>query len=184
MSTPSRFRGEAERIYEITDDSGFLGVFDPDNYESFVDEDWSLHQLLAHFKAEVAARHLLLWGTGREDNWLVLVRDRWTREAGFREVRGSVVASRKRLCLTSYEALTMGAQFQDVRLPQAHDEHLLLRVPSGMLGCRIVQLNSPDQDPPAHCEYDFLIELKRSTRGIASWKKLPWVDPRLGEDPR
>jgi hypothetical protein len=52
-------------ILEVTDDSGFLALVDPDAYESFVAEDWSLEQLIEHFKGEMAQGRLLIWDIQR-----------------------------------------------------------------------------------------------------------------------
>jgi len=53
-------------MLEVTDDSGFLALVVPATYETFVDSDWTLEQLLTHFKAQMDLRSLLIWGTGLE----------------------------------------------------------------------------------------------------------------------
>ena len=82
-----RMIGDHLRV-EVTDDSGFLAIVDPDAYESFVDEDWELDALVAHFLAQMRANRLLLWGTGREDMWLVDVRSKPASDPGYRELTG------------------------------------------------------------------------------------------------
>jgi hypothetical protein len=61
-------RGEREMAekpleIEVTDDYGILALVDPAAYESFVDNDWTLKQLVSHFKSETNEKHLLVWGT-------------------------------------------------------------------------------------------------------------------------
>ena len=54
-----------------TDDSGFIGVVNPDKYNSFVSEDWQLPQLLNRFVDEMNNDTLILWSTGSENVWIV-----------------------------------------------------------------------------------------------------------------
>jgi hypothetical protein len=45
----------SSRCFEVTDDSGFLALVDPQAYEGFVDEDWELEELIDRFRREMAA---------------------------------------------------------------------------------------------------------------------------------
>jgi hypothetical protein len=47
--------------YAVSDDSGFLALLDPSAYSSFVSTDWTLDQLIQHFKAEMHCEHLVIW---------------------------------------------------------------------------------------------------------------------------
>lgn len=38
-------------MLEVSDDSGLLALIDPDAYEGFVGEDWTLDRLTAHFRS-------------------------------------------------------------------------------------------------------------------------------------
>ncbi|HET6247626.1 MAG TPA: hypothetical protein VFE47_08015 [Tepidisphaeraceae bacterium] len=166
--------------YKVIDDSGYIGLFDPDAYVAFVSEEWTLPTLVARFKREIGAGHLLLWGTGMENFWKVKAQLGFSRRKGFREVLGSIDVSQSRLCLTSYDSLTMGAQFEDVKLPQRHELQLIVPVPSGKYECRVVQLNDPDAlvGETAEDQDDFLVELRPRTVAdkIATWKSIPWGD--------
>ena len=104
-------------LFKVTDDSGFLAIIDPDAYRGFVHADWTWDTIQEHFRREMRDRHLLIWGTGMEHCWSIDVSFQPTRASGFREVVGSIDASRGRLLLTNYESLTMAAQFRDVTLP-------------------------------------------------------------------
>lgn len=163
-------------MYRVADDSGFLGIFDPHAYISFVAEDWTVGELLIdHFKAEMRRRHLLLWATGREETWRVDVRQEASQPPGFREYTGSIVATENLLCLTSYDSLTMGAQFEDVSLPEQDEWNLYITVEPGVYNCRIVQLQDPGdysskEDPETA---DFVIELMKTEQPAAPWETIP-----------
>src|SRR5262245_36822926 len=87
----------------------------------------------------MAARHLLIWGTGQEGRWTVEVSGSQPPAVGIRDVVGSIVSSHGRLLLTNYESLTMAAQFRDVVLPEAHQAELIVRIEPGVYRCRVVQ---------------------------------------------
>ncbi len=159
--------------FEVTDDSGFLGLFDPDAYVSFVDENWTTERLFGHFRRQMLRETLLLWGTGRERLWRVQVEERWDDPAGFRAVTGPIVASAGRLCLTNYDSLSMGAQFEDVALPEPHDARLLLAVPAGRYSCRVVQLTDP-KVKQQELGPDFLVQLQRADIPTPPWEQIPW----------
>jgi hypothetical protein len=150
-----------QRCYEIIDDSGYLAIIDPVGYRSFVDNDWTLDQLIEHFKSEINDRHLAMWGTGREDTWRVDVCFERSKEAGFREFYTLLYASDEQLLITNYETLTMAAQFEDVRLPEPHQQDLLIPVLSGLYLCRVIQHFDPQSHNPTlqHDQADFLVEI-------------------------
>jgi hypothetical protein len=170
-----------KRIYEITDDSGFMALVDPASYESFVDGDWKFDQLIRHFKNAMKKRQLVMWGTGREDLWRTEVRFRRSNALGFREFSTVVRATSGGLLLTNYESLTMAAQFDDVSLPEKHHEDLLIPVTSGDYRCRIVQRLDPEVgDPKLRGKMaDFIIELIAATlddKKANNAPGIPWTD--------
>src|SRR6266508_3748981 len=107
-------------MLEVTDDSGFLALVVPAAYETFVASDWTLGQILAHFRAQMTRRSLLIWGTGLEGFWKVDVVLKKSKVKGFRAVNGPLQVVGGSLLLTNYESLTMAAQFKDVTLPEKH----------------------------------------------------------------
>jgi hypothetical protein len=121
---------------------------------------------------------LLLWGTGRDGSWTVQVENRPSDLAGLREIVGRITASAGRLCLTSYECLTMGAQFAQVTLPRPPDFDLLLPVPAGQYNCRVVQL-APPLDDPAEEGPDFVLQLWRADQPAEPSRVVPWAPPGL-----
>jgi hypothetical protein len=164
-------------MLEVTDDSGFLALVVPAAYETFVASDWTLDQVLAHFKTQMGRRTLLIWGTGLEGFWKVDVTLKKTTVKGFREVSGRLRVAGGSLLLTNYESLTMAAQFKDVTLPEKHQEDLLVSLPDGDYTCRIIQMFDPEHEETAGDDNpDFILELQRATANIAAWETIPWFE--------
>jgi hypothetical protein len=162
-------------MLEVTDDSGFLALVVPAAYETFVASDWTLDQILAHFKAQMGQRSLLIWGTGLEGFWKVDVRLKKSNMKGFREVSGALQVVGGSLLVTNYESLTMAAQFEEVTLPEKHKEDLLVSSPDGDYTCRIIQMFDPEQEESAGDDRpDFVVELLKATGKPASWESIPW----------
>jgi len=176
-STAPRVRLEGQ--VDITDDSGFLALVDPDAYRGFVGEDWQSEDVLQRFQEEMLALHVLPWGTGMENLWRVVVRRTITSVSGFREVTGWIISSSGRLLLTNYESLTMVAQFEDQRLPQPQERDQLLEVEPGAYRCRIVQLHNPAYSPENSAAIEdarmhFLVELEQAEAPKTPWSVIPW----------
>ena len=162
-------------MLEVTDDSGFLALVVPAAYETFVASDWTLDQILGHFKAQMGRHSLLIWGTGLEGFWKVDVRLKKSKVKGFREASGPLRVVGGSLLLTNYESLTMAAQFKDVTLPEKHQEDLLVLLPDGDYTCRIIQMFDPEQEETAGDEKpDFVVEVLKATGKPAPWEAIPW----------
>ena len=168
-------------MHRITDDSGFLALVVPATYSSFVDRKWTIDQIVGHFQAQMARRSLLIWSTGLEGCWNVEVVLGSTTTQGFREVTGPLHVVGGHVLLSSYDSLTMAAQFNDVVLPEKHEQHLLLPISDGTYACRIVQLFDPDDfDFDSNTDTaNFLIELTNAAPGITAWNEIPWNEGRL-----
>jgi hypothetical protein len=164
---------------EVTDDSGFLALVDPDAYAGYVAQEWTLDDVIERFQQEMAARHLLIWGTGQEGCWTVEVLPHVHPAAGAREVSGSIVSSRGRLLVTNYESLTMAAQFQDIVLPEAHQRELLFHVSPGSYLCRIVQHRLEAGNWTKGQVPEFSIGLEAVADMAAPWERIPWADDYL-----
>ena len=162
-------------LFQVDDDSGLLALLDPDAYQSFVDADWTGDQLQAHFLRQMAARRLLIWASGREHLWKVEVALQSASTPGFREVTGSLHASHGRLLLTSYDSLTMAAQFEDTVLPEAHEQGQVLVVAPGFYDCRVVQLSDPESDAFLEESINFLYELTPTLDPRPAWDHIPWL---------
>ena len=57
--------------FEVTDDSGLIALVDHHAYPTFVSNEWTYETLFGHFRTAMAKRSLLVWGTGREESWIV-----------------------------------------------------------------------------------------------------------------
>ena len=164
-----------QAMLEVTDDSGFLALVVPSAYKSYVASDWTFEKILAHFKWQMAQKRLLIFGTGSEGIWNVDVVLNQFQTNGFREVEGPLKVNGGTVLLTNYESLTMAAQFEDVTLPERHQEDLLVSLPDGDYTCRIVQMFDPDHQKQTRTgKSDFVIEMRATKSKIAPWEKIPW----------
>ena len=108
----------------ITDDSGFLAIANADRYNSFVDGQWNLSQLLTHFVDEMNNANLIIWRTGSENKWTIEFLDNPSNKKAFREFAKTIEVTHGQLFLTSYEDLTMAAQFSEEKIPaKDNDEY-------------------------------------------------------------
>jgi hypothetical protein len=165
---------------QVTDDSGFLALVDPDAYSGHVRRDWQLEELLQRFREEMAARHLLIWGTGQEGCWTVDAAVRNNPAPGVREVAGAIDCSRGRLLVTNYESLTMVAQFADEPLPQAHELDCVLEVPPGKYACRVVQTVLEASNWEEGCMPEFTLSLRAvESHETPPWDLIPWAEDYL-----
>lgn len=166
-------------MLEIPDDSGFLAVAVPASYESFVAEDWDFELLRAHFRRQMARRTLLIWGTGLEGTWRVEVRVGAADTHGFREVTGPLRVEGGSVLVTSYDSLTMAAQFADLSLPEPFERNNLVMLPDGDYTCRVVQMFDPDARDSAGGESpDFVTSFTLATQSEAVWLEIPWFTER------
>ncbi|TXK84670.1 hypothetical protein [Paenibacillus sp. N3.4] len=164
------------KTFEITDDSGFLGILNPHTYISFVDENWQLEQLINHFKHQINNKNLLLWGTGSEGTWRVEVNNKMTERTGFRDIEGIIEVTDNKLCLINYESLTMGAQFSDVILPEDHLKDCIFEISNGLYICRIIQMFEPEESYDDKSEVHFIIEYDLFNGSYHKWNRIPWFE--------
>lgn len=161
----------------ITDDSSIFGLVDVARYKTFVDPDWSLDQLVKHFRSQ--ARSLVVWYGGDSGlaSAVVRVSHGITEETGFREATTSISVSSGVLNLVSYTALTMAAQFEDETLPGSAEADLTIEVPNGDYTVRLVQMYDPDEPDDFEDEPEgtpaFLIELEEG--GFSPEDAIVWL---------
>lgn len=165
----------SEQDITVIDDSGLLGLVDHRAYASFVGTEWTFEQLLAHFNSEMVRRRILVWNCeDGGDEYLIRVRHGVTSERGYREVVGGISVSSDTVLISSYDALTMAAQFADEPLPAKHQAHQLIEISPGAYTVRIVQTYDPrggaaQTDGQPH----FLIELEPGYR--EPWTSVAWL---------
>lgn len=162
----------------ITDDSGFLGIIDPDRYESFVDENWTFESIRAHIVRQMAQRRILMWSTGGEGTRRLAITT-WPDELrGHRHIVGPIEVSVGRLCLVNYETISMAAQFKDVAIPEKHMEDCVFSLPSGLYQCRITQTANPDETTPSFDESiaHFVLAFEMLDTSTLPWTDIAWND--------
>jgi hypothetical protein len=158
----------------VADDSGILGLVDPQAYRCFVDPDWTHDTLFLHFNGEMGRQRILVWDCGDGGGqYRIRVRRGFTAERGWREVTGSIIASSGALLISSYSALTMAAQFDDAVLPPPHEAHQALEIFPGTFKVRVVQTYDPDDaGVPDEVRPHFIVELEAGH--CDSWKSVAW----------
>jgi hypothetical protein len=168
-------------MLDVTDDSGYLALVDPDAYQSFIGVDWTLEDVVRRFLEQMAQRRLLIWATGLDGSWRVQVNDRRSAREGFRSTAGPITVTAGRLLLTNYESLTMAAQFEDERLPLRHELDRIIELPAADYDCHVVQLFDPDDldDSVDDRDLDFVLEIVPAERGASAWARIPW-DAEVG----
>lgn len=133
-------------FFEITDDSGFMAIADPDAYQSYIGKDWDFNCLSARFVEEMSGERLVIWGTGMGFVWRVRIVALPVAVDVFREFRQLVQVSNGRLVLTNYEDLSMAAQYEDEAIPAKHHADLVIPLGNGRYECLVRQLYDPASD--------------------------------------
>lgn len=142
------------KIFEISDDSGFMGIANYDTYKSFLNRDWDFNMIKEKIIDEMNLHHLLFWGTGTGNIWKVKIDSTLSNNNFYREERAVIEVTNGKLHLTNYEALTMAAQFEHVKLPQKHHEHLHIDLENGKYMVRFRQMENPETHQ-SESDYDF-----------------------------
>jgi hypothetical protein len=162
-------------IYNISDDSGLIALVNVEKYRSFVDNDWELDQLLDHFRSEMNDKNLLIWGTGTEGGtWKVELNQGFSNQKGFRECVGIIFTDNNSLYLINYDSLTMGEQFEDVKLPEDYLSDLVVPLDKGYYKCKVIQMFDPTYYNHDTNSVDFIIEFEKTDDNQINWNNIPW----------
>lgn len=146
--------------FKIADDSGFIGIVNADQYKSFVKEDWDLSELQNHFINEMNNNNLILWSTGSENVWTINFLGKPSDNKSFRDFYKSIIVTNGRLYLTTYDDLTMAAQFEDEIIPSTPNADLELRLENGRYEFQIRQLFDPtdhDYDSDGKVNFEIVV---------------------------
>ncbi|GAB1764589.1 hypothetical protein PMEGAPL125_10090 [Priestia megaterium] len=132
-------------------DTNFIGVANAKEYQSFVDEDWELDQLLNHFGSEMKKRNMLvcqMTEEGIEHSWNVEVKIGTESDIGtyFRKATGYINVTNHQLYLVDYDCLTMAAQFEDQLVPDENCSKYRIDIKNGMYKVELIQFYNVDQD--------------------------------------
>lgn len=160
--------------YKIKDDYSLFAIYDPACYQSFVSNFWNWESLQEHFVQQMKLYRFLICSAGSKGEWKIDIKHEPVLISGARETSGSIMAAGTRLVLCDYGHLTMGAQFDDIKLPD--DEPFgayELRVRPGTYNIRIIQLNmepGQDEDP------DIILEILKANNPLPPWSEIVWYD--------
>lgn len=132
------------KLFKISDDSGFMGLVNVDKYRPFIKEDWNFSDLRERIIQEMNLCNLLFWSTGQEGLWNVRITNQKTDDKPFRTTQGLIKVTSEKLFLTNYEDLSMAAQYEDEKLPQKHNSDLGLLLENGNYNVTISQLFDPE----------------------------------------
>lgn len=163
-------------MYKISDDDGFLILFDPDTYISFVGDEPSFEEIVKHIKSEMLEHHLLIWGTGWGGNWNVEVRQAPSTPPGFRNIKGTILASRGRLCLSDLLEVRIAASDEARILPDLKHLGNIVLLDPGLYECCVSQVQDPDNCIEEDGVADFVLTLQKAQKPVALWDEIPWSD--------
>lgn len=160
--------------YRIKDEFSIFAIYDPACYASFVSNFWDWEKLQEHFIQQMALYRILVCATGQRGEWRINIKHEPVLMSGVRETSGSIMAAGTRLILSDYGHLTMGAQFDDIKLPD--DEPFgayEIKVRPGTFNIRVIQLNMEpaldDENP------DIILEiLKAGANPLPPWSEVVW----------
>lgn len=162
----------------IADDSGFIGIANFDQYQSFVANRWNFDMIKQHTIGQSNLNRILFWATSFEEDWRIKIVDEATNTAAFSEFRGFLEVSDQRLYLCNYETLTMAAQFEDVKLPETHLQDLYIELKNGKYGLTIRQMYDPENYKREELNFDFEIVIQEVKKNIEIYHnrfdQLPW----------
>ncbi len=168
----------SEKVFIIPADYGCLAILDPESYLGFVSEDWALEGLKKHFIEQNERGSLISWGCGY-GNWIVKIVFGSSNESGFRTFESGIKTNGK-LLLTTYESLTMAAQFEDVNLPEAHEVDQVIEVASGSYRVKVVQCFQTEQvesdEVFNQSTPHYIVSLEPANNDVAPVKEVPWFE--------
>lgn len=160
-------------LHAHVDEDGFVALVCPDAYAGYVDEDWTLAQVLERFVQQMNAGTLFAAFPGPDlADASLRVSNAPSSGAPWRTVSGLVRVEKGGLWLTDYTQLTMAAQFDD-ELP-TRDEQLQLPVGPGLYRVTLRQfaVSYDDQEPAA----EIVIEPAQADEAVAGVNAVPWFE--------
>lgn len=159
-------------LQATVDADGFVTLVCPGMYSGFVDEDWTLNQVLARFTEQMNKASLFVAYLGPDfADRCLRVSDAALPTTALREVSGVVNVGEQGLWLTDYAQLTMAAQFRD-ELP-VRNHHVRLPVSSGLHRLTLRKLAPPTEDasPPL---IELIVTSSPSNQIDAHFDSVPW----------
>ncbi len=158
--------------YLMADDNPFFAIYDPACYQTFVSSFWDFERLQEHFVQQMGLYRFLICSTGPQGVWRINIKHEPVLMSGARETSGSIMCAGSRLILCDYGHLTMGAQFDDIKLPD--DEPFgayELKVRPGTYNIRIIQVNMEPGDGEGP---DIILEILKAHNPLPPWNEIVW----------
>lgn len=152
---------------KVTDDSGLMAIVNAEKYNSFVDADWQLTELMQRFVDEMNNYNLIIWSTGLENNWIVNFMDEPSDNKAFREFSKAIEVTDGQLYLTNYEDLSYVAQFEDEILPRRHNNDLFIKLDNGEYMLTIRQMFDPDDydyETDENVGFEIIVQTKKQKK--------------------
>jgi hypothetical protein len=169
-------KDDMEKIFTIPADYGCLAILAPDSYETFINENWDLEQLKSHIILQNQNKSIVPWGCV-DGNWIVKIIDSDVNLSGDR-VFISQVETSGQLLLTTYESITMAAQFKEVSLPQDHETDQVFEVAPGRYIVKVVQTfkTSVQESEKVfnQTEPHFIVLLIKTDKQVEHLDTIPW----------
>ncbi|MDE2429210.1 MAG: hypothetical protein KGM99_10800 [Burkholderiales bacterium] len=148
---------------ELFDEDGVIAIVNADRYRGFVDNDWSLNQLLDHFVNEMICENLIVWQSNNigGGDWKIEILVTPSERKSFREFEQTINVTDGELYLASYTDLTMAAQFEDEVIPSKENANLKCKLANGKYLVIVRQMFHPEScENEESDETDFEIILK------------------------
>jgi hypothetical protein len=166
---------EKGTILKISDDSGYLTLYNSSAYKSYVDEEWELQQLFDHFVNQMNQNSCLVWESGAEGTFNIVVGDSPSSTKAYRETEAYVAVTSGKLNLSNFEELSTAASYSDMQLPA--NESLQIDLENGLYKIMLRQIFNPEEDFVAGKDVDFeLIFVKHAAEAKNSFEKIIWKE--------
>ena len=135
-------------VIEISDEDGIISLVNTETYKTFVNEDWELDQLKAHFIDQMNSNAFLVWQTNNfgGGNWKVRFTTTESDEIAHSEFTAAIEVTAGELHLADYTDLTMAAQFMDYKIPADQHENQKVQIENGKYIVKVKRLFHPEEE--------------------------------------
>ncbi len=162
--------------FELSSDYGCLAILDTSNYSGYVSKDWELEQLKGHIRNENLKGRIVAWGC-TACNWNIEVHFSEPTIEGNRSY-SSFIDTDGELLLTTYDSITMAAQFSDTVLPETHEKDQIIKIDKGIYAVTVVQ-NFPTELIDMEELWDlseahYLVFIRQVPENKNTQGELPW----------
>lgn len=130
----------------IYDEDDFLSIVNTEHYSTFVDENWTMEQLLTHFVNEINNLNCIVWQKDRQggDDWTLKIREQSSTEQSFRKFSREIEVTNGKLYFVNYTDLTIAAQFEEDILQRKDNADQYIKLENGLYRVTVRQMFEPD----------------------------------------